>query len=53
MKQFMNIATNTVLKENTCISDFFFFFFFSVFLQLSPSLSALLSSFHEGSYSGS
>ena len=31
MKQFVNIATNTVLKENTCISDFFFFFFFSVF----------------------
>ena len=50
MKQFVIIATNTVLKENTCISDLFFFFFF---FQLSPSLSALLSSFHEGLYSGS
>ena len=50
MKQFMNIATNTVLKENTCIRDFFFS---SVFLHLSPSLSALLSSFRDGSYSGS
>ena len=51
MKQFVNIATNTVLKENTCISDLFFFFQF--FLQLSPSLMALLSSIHEGLYSGS
>ena len=51
MKQFVIIATNTVLKENTCISDLYLFIFF--LSLVFSSLSALLSSFHEGWYSGS